>query len=269
MEVTADKFIEETSSRQITLRGKGTFPLELYREDTPIRAVLSYAKNSEIDFIAKTATSFLHPNENHYYQTLQSSYRKYSFLLGRYTGKMALSHYLDEPRQMDIEIAHGIFSQPLVKYASLDIIPEITLSHTSSIAVAIAYEPGYIMGVDVEKLEPSKFSIFKDQMTEAEIGLSKCFLNIECGVIWNLLWTMKEALSKAIKCGLTVPFELLEIQRLSQDPSARFEASFKNFTQYRCYSWILPGFALSIVLPRNTSLRLDLDTSFRGPATAA
>ena len=250
------------------MKGNGAFPLELYREDKPVRAVFSYAESSEIDFIAKAATSFLHPNEHRYYQALQSRYRKYSFLLGRYTGKMALSHYLDEPRQMDIEIARGTFGQPLVKYASLDV-PEVTLSHTSSIAAAIAYEPGHIMGVDVEKLDPSKFSIFKTEMTETEIGLSTCFPNIECGVVWNLLWTMKEALSKAIKCGLTVPFELLEIQRLSQDPSGCFEAGFKNFTQYHCYSWMLPEFALSIVLPRNTSLRLDLDTSFPRPATAA
>jgi len=63
------------------------------------------------------------------------------------------------------------------------------------------------------------------------------------------VWTMKEALSKALRCGLTVPLNLLEVRAavLQRDGSLRSE--FSNFSQYKCQTWVVSPCVLSIALP--------------------
>lgn len=69
-----------------------------------------------------------------------------------------------------------------------------------------------------------------------------------------LLWTAKEALSKILRCGLMVPFQLLEVENMEHQ--AYFtEVFFRNFYQYKAVSFkIQDNIIGSIACPRKTSL---------------
>jgi 4'-phosphopantetheinyl transferase len=156
-----------------------------------------------------------------------------------------------------IGIASGIFNQPLIKYAAEDI-PEITITHSNGTAVAIACQAGHIMGIDIEKLSPDKTDALKSQLTENEINIAK-ESGLNSATTFNQIWTIKEALSKALKCGLTTPFKLLEISKPELKTPGKITCYFKNFGQYKGYSWAINDYAFSIVLPKKSSLKIDLE----------
>src|SRR5207253_573856 len=66
-----------------------------------------------------------------------------------------------------------------------------------------------------------------------------------------VLWSMREALAKTLRCGLTVPFSLLATENLECSHGS-YRADFLNFTQYRAESWVLGRHILSIALPRHS-----------------
>ena len=63
-----------------------------------------------------------------------------------------------------------------------------------------------------------------------------------------LLWCLKEALSKALRCGLTVPFGLLEVASLVPLPGG-VRARFENFSQYEGIAFCAAPFCLALVMP--------------------
>ncbi|WP_032113934.1 4'-phosphopantetheinyl transferase superfamily protein [Candidatus Paracaedibacter symbiosus] len=69
----------------------------------------------------------------------------------------------------------------------------------------------------------------------------------------TLFWTVKEALSKVIKCGFTIPSELLEIGDI-QLKENYVESKFKNFQQYQALSFSVANYVCSIVHPKNSVL---------------
>jgi 4'-phosphopantetheinyl transferase len=234
----------------------GAFRLDMTREQRVINAFLAFTFGRWSFPTEQEAAEILEAGELHYFRQVKSNTRRKQFFLGRSVGKKAISLYLNENSLKGMEISSGVFRQPFVRYSSLDS-PGVTLSHSGDFAIAIAYEPGHIMGVDVEQIDSGRANIFKESLTanEKEISIR---IGCEQTLISNVMWTMKEALSKAIKCGMTVPLDILEVEQLHLLSDGSFLSRFKHFGQYKACSWLLTGFALSIVLPRKTELRLDI-----------
>ena len=230
-------------------------PLNLTRNGEKILSYLAFSFVLDYPALAQNAGSFLHPNELRYFHKLEFPLRRTSFLLGRHAAKKALVAYLKEPDPARIEIAFGVFTQPVVKYGSSDN-PELTIAHCQDSAVAIAFPSGHPMGVDLEYIEADKRKVFENQFSDPELNLLKHLIEAE-EASYYLLWTVKEALSKAIKCGLTVPFSILEVEQIVQDGVHAYSCSFKNFAQYQGRSWIESQHVLSIALPKNTHLPAD------------
>ena len=237
------------------MSNKTVFSLELFRNDVRITAFFAFAIEEHYQNIFEKVQGFLHPNELIYFNNLKSEKRKFSYLTGRYCGKLAISQFLSETEMKDIEIRPGIFDQPIVRHHSIDT-PEITISHCSDLAVAIAFPPGHIMGIDVEEIDFSKTHVFKSQLTQSEIDkVDRSFDDSRIG--FHLIWTAKEALSKALKCGLTVPFDILEVEQIGHFAESGYLSSYKNFAQYKCISWVWDKHLLSIALPRKTDMKMS------------
>ncbi len=237
--------------------------LELKRKAVIVRAFFAYVEKNQYNKIIDDLATFLHPNEIAYYENLVADKRKFSYLAGRYVAKLATAKYLDEPNLTAIEICPGVFDQPIVKHLSTDT-PDVTLSHCDDVAVAIATEPGHITGVDIENIDFAKTHVFKTQITDREAGLAEeCFEDFRVG--YHLIWTAKEALSKAIKCGLTVPFDILETEEYSRGANGAYVLRYKNFVQYKSVSWIVNNHLLSITLPRKTNVNLKIPTILGPP----
>lgn len=249
-----------TGERIITLAPKvercGTFRLNMVREQRAINAVLAFSFGRWSLPSYEEANEILQAGELDYFLQLKSNIRKKQFFLGRSVGKKAISLYLNENNLKGVEISSGVFRQPFVRYCSHDN-PAVTLSHSADFAVAIAYEPGHIMGVDVEQVDSGRAGIFKENLTRHEKDLAER-TGCEQNLVSNVMWTIKEALSKAIKCGMTVPLDILEVEQLHLQSDGSFFSTFKHFGQYKACSWLLRGFALSIVLPKRTELHLDV-----------
>ena len=249
----------------ITVKTDTVFPLDLARNEVKIAAYMAYVYKDEYQGIINNIDNFLHDSELEYFNSIKSEKRRFSYLSGRFSGKLAVSEFLHEIDMKGVEIRSGIFDQPLVKHLSTDT-PELTLTHCSDLAIAIAYQAGHIMGVDVEDIDFSKSHVFKSQLTEREVARAEnSFEDLRIG--YHLMWTAKEALSKVLKCGLTVPFDILEIEECNPIEKTAYLSLYKNFVQYKCCSWIMDGYLLSITLPRKTDIQLDIPSKIiRGHA---
>ena len=62
-----------------------------------------------------------------------------------------------------------------------------------------------------------------------------------------------------LHCGLTTPSEVLAVAEIKLRQHNCWESCYANFAQYKCLSWGTPSHALSIVLPKRTTLRGEGD----------
>jgi len=237
------------------LNADATLSLNLHGKEKPVVAYLAFSFVLDYPAMVKDSESFLHPNELSYFRKLEFPLRKTSFLLGRHAAKKALTAFLQESDASHIEIGAGAFNQPVVKCKSSEI-PGLTIAHCHDAAVAIAFQEGYPTGVDLEYIETNKRQVLESQFSAVELQRLKLLPEAEEDSYY-LLWTVKEALSKAIKCGLTVPFEILEVEQIVQQGTHAYAAFFRNFPQYQAYSWIRYRHVLSIVLPKSTQLTVN------------
>jgi 4'-phosphopantetheinyl transferase len=148
-----------------------------------------------------------------------------------------------------------VFNQPIVRCARQEP-PAVTISHAGEFAVAIAHDHGHVMGVDVERTTSVDHALLETILTAAEQRLLAQVPNKAADLLTGA-WTIKEALSKALRCGLTVPLRLLELGRVDVAADGSLQSEFVNFTQFKCRTWIRGGHVLSIALPRKTVLGFD------------
>lgn len=179
------------------------------------------------------------------YTSFKIDKSKLSFLLGRYSAKQAflLSSNDDTTDLKDIQIENGIFGQPILHSKYLD----ISIAHSDNIGIGLVFDKKYPMGVDVELIDSSQKNEIKNMTKYTEINS----MSIE-----NLIsaWTMKEALSKILRCGLTIPFELLEI-RQEQIKETCFRCTYANFPQYQGIAQIIGQHIVAVAFPIKTIVK--------------
>ncbi|WP_052046107.1 4'-phosphopantetheinyl transferase family protein [Candidatus Paracaedibacter symbiosus] len=231
-----------------------TFPLILQSQNCVLRGGLCLSQINVQQLIA-THRDFLHPKEQDYLATLLYPKRQYSYLLGRYCAKQAISAYKNLNNSTQVLIETGVFHQPIVSYLSHDNI-QVSISHTDILGAALAFPEAHPMGIDVEAICPSKVATIKTQLSPNEQQLAFLFSDNKA-VQLTFLWTVKEALSKVLKCGLMVPFELLEVEKIKYQENFAI-SYFKNFKQYKALSFFLDTAVCSLVYPQKTYLALDI-----------
>src|SRR6266851_95912 len=114
-----------------------TLLIVMSRAEQRIEAVLGSASSSELERLREAAPGFLSDAELSYFSTLQFARRQASYLLGRFSAKLALAQYLHEPDPKRIEIRRGVFEQPHVACFSNEA-PGVSISHCDELAVALA-----------------------------------------------------------------------------------------------------------------------------------
>src|ERR1700682_155407 len=200
------------------------------------------------------AADYLHPTELAYFRGLEFARRRQAYLLGRIAAKRAIARCtsLDDPTAF--EVKNGIFGQPLVVSALCPGI-ETSISHAAEYGLAVAFPTGHALGLDIEACGRTVPDIVRGQMTDSELQATRPLAADETTAL-AVLWTAKEALSKILKCGLTVPFSILAIETASM-VNGTVVCRFKNFTQYRSLTWLAGDFAVSLVTPWKTDVTFD------------
>ncbi len=251
--------VHSVAGRKIPAGSIQIFPLT--REGQHIDTVFGFVSTREYPELLHHVAEFLAPPEAAYFAGLRFLRRQQSFLMGRYAAKLALQYALQEPDLKAIEIGRGVFEQPLVSYLSAKT-PGVTISHCDEIAVALAFPNGHPMGVDIERIDPARLDIIQSQLSPAERGWSRSAGADEISLS-TLTWTAKEALSKALTCGLMSPIEILNLSEFYPLGDRIWGGLFQNFAQYKFVGWVNRTAVMSVVLPkRSNAVRqgLDFDT---------
>ena len=185
---------------------------------------------------------------------LPGSLRRHSYLLGRRAAKTALRQQmnLEQPEKIWVDV--GVFGQPLVRapaHAGMG----ISISHSADYGGAIAFDMAQPMAIDIEPLRRRDDQALLSQFTPAEIDRLNHVSQHPVSPLW--LWTAKEALSKVMQTGLTVPLDLYEIGTIQQD-GVFFVALFKKFLQYKTLSFRWRESMITIALPARTAVECPL-----------
>jgi len=188
------------------------------------------------------------------FNTISYEKRRRDFLAGRFIAKQVLSAYLQEKDLTKIIIKNGIFNQPLLEYPTANP-PRFSLSHTHTHSVCLAFPQAHPMGIDMETIRYDSVESIASELTEREKCLDVC-LRENTGEFYLQLWTIKEALSKVLQTGLTVPLEIYEVAEMRRF-GKYYESIFKNFMQYKAFSFKWKGNICSIVLPQKTIFDLN------------
>ncbi|WP_428029941.1 4'-phosphopantetheinyl transferase family protein [Ancylobacter sp.] len=173
--------------------------------------------------------------------------RRQSFLAGRRAAKNALGFLAPESSAREIRILPGLLQQPVVHVPGRSNL-QVTLAHAGMAAFAIAHPEACPMGVDLERAAPDQLSALRAQTTPREWALARSALPGDDAGRLLQLWCLKEALSKALRCGLTMPFSLLEARTLTALPGG-VRARFENFAQYEGIALHAAPFCLAVVQP--------------------
>lgn len=231
--------------------------LELCREDQLRKGTLVFAFGDQAYSVDELAGEVLGLQEAAYFSTLHYAVRQKSYLLGRYAAKLALSELFSEQDFRAIEVVRGVFEQPIVQYARNPGYG-VTISHAGPVAAAIGYPAGHPMGVDIERLDRSRYETILSQLTEQEIALVETRVADKLDVATGL-WTAKEALAKVLTTGLMTPFQVYHLSEFRLIGPGIWEGFFENFAQYKARVWICSSFALAMVSPKRTAVILKED----------
>lgn len=193
----------------------------------------------------------LSPEELSRYKNFQYPIRQEQFLLGRYCAKLAVAKQLNLPTLSSFSIDSGVFRQPIIRGITENGLM-ISLSHSENAAIALAFYDRYICGVDIELISSQKGELIRSLLTAKEKNLL-LHLGIKEEESFLLAWCAKESLSKALRTGLCLPFEILEISSI-QKKGKEFEIHYSNFCQYTSVNFIYCNHVISITKPKEVSL---------------
>ncbi|MCU0467717.1 MAG: 4'-phosphopantetheinyl transferase superfamily protein [Arcicella sp.] len=197
--------------------------------------------------------SILHPLEYKRYSSFRNEKRQMSFILGRYTAKMAISSLCNFSPINQIFIDAGVFNQPIVKRPNLPNIC-VSISHNELSSIALAYPEDYPMGIDLECIDEDRILNIPEFFTPHEHNLSAILYNNK-PLFYTILWTAKESLSKVLKTGLTTGFNTLEVSTIEYNLNGFYRITFTNFFQYQTFSIVFNDKVITIILPRKTSIQ--------------
>ena len=228
--------------------------LKIQRQDRSVGAIMAIVFDAKECSLGDLSSAVLGATETLFFSRIGSSLRKRNYVLGRYAAKIALRSALDEPELKAIEINRGVFEHPVVQY-DRNTRWEVSISHSQSLAIALAYPVGHPMGIDIEYIDAAHEQTILSQLSENEIGWVKRH-EARTGELATALWTAKEALSKALRTGLMSPIEIYNVVELHSIDSGVWEGSFRNFPQYKARVWIGTSYTLSIVLPKRSAFAL-------------
>lgn len=206
---------------------------------------------SEEILLTKTI-GYLHPKEWEYYRSLKFESRIKSYLAGRYAAKRAVSIFSKEVDLNRIWIDRGVLNQPVVVHSSH---VQVSITHCEDLAAAVAFPEKLPLGIDIEKIRLDKLDVLESQVTPKEFGLIRT-LPYPYETMLTVFWTVKEAISKVLKTGLSAPFSIFELRQI-ENKNDIFISTYENFYQYETVSFLFNLFVCSITYPKGTLLNLD------------
>lgn len=169
------------------------------------------------------ATS-LSGRERERYERLRFPRRQREWLLGRYAAKVLLSRAerdLEGRSLAEIEILNEESGAPFVVVDGRRREGTLSISHRAGLAF-VAWDPrGGLLGVDVERIEPRFPGFEEDFFTDRERTALSAFLDDRHALGVTLVWSLKEAVLKALRQGLRLDTRQVEVHLPSAFPAGQ------------------------------------------------
>jgi len=159
--------------------------------------------------ISNTSKDILTPNELNILKSFKLEKRRGEWLAGRRVAKeavLALLPYTDITTPEELEILTKPGGEPFVKIngKTRSDIP-ISISHSNEVALAaVGSSPIIGVGIDVEVVEDRASSFLRTAFTPAERRIFHDLSGEQRTYLSTSLYTMKEAVTKALGIGLSV-----------------------------------------------------------------
>ena len=233
--------------------------VELERETHTDSACLSLLHESRYAALSEDTASILHPQELKYFHSIKALKRKKDFLLGRYAAKQALLQLVPGASHAAIHIKPGVFQQPVVNGQGYEHL-SVCITHSGTYAAAIVFPTGHPLGIDLEwhddaHVETLSTQVSQKELPPAHLSLSAAQPEVER---YTRVWTVKESLSKILKCGLTTPFSIFELKADPIKEPGVWSGGFENFDQYRFVSLASEKISFALVHPGRTKVDVSL-----------
>ena len=205
--------------------------------------------------LAERPESVLHAQELKYFNSLSALKRKKDFLLGRYAAKRALHDLTHTGSAPAIHIRSGVFQQPVVSGPGCEQL-SVCITHSGSVAAAIAFPTGHPLGIDIEWHDNTLLETLSNHIRAHELPPAElCASEAER---YTRVWTVKESLSKILQCGLTTPFWVFNLCGDPVSTPGVWQGGFENFGQYRFISLCSQKLSFALVHPGRTTVVVPL-----------
>jgi len=143
--------------------------------------------------------------------------RRADWLLGRWTAKRVVWTYLSNPAPLaGIEIVASADGAPEVWIGGRPAPVSISLSHSGGTGFSVIGPPGTDLGCDVETIAPRSSAFASDYFTAGEQALIAQTPPQDRDVRITLLWSAKESVLKALRCGLRADTRDVEVTPLDE-----------------------------------------------------
>ncbi|CAK8725013.1 hypothetical protein KKHLCK_15635 [Candidatus Electrothrix laxa] len=197
----------------------------------------------------------LSPAEQCYFQRFKYIKRKKEWLGGRLAAKAAILNFTDNQDLRSITILPNKHGRPLAEelpapLSALGNEPTISISHSDCFAVALARARSISQsscGVDLQEISTKLAGLTSHFATDAELQLLAEQTDYDEDTRLTMLWTVKEALKKALLHDQSVIFSATELQEIAvvSDSVQRFTCTVQGKTQ-SVLVFPLPPYILSI-----------------------
>jgi phosphopantetheinyl transferase (holo-ACP synthase) len=173
------------------------------------KCVLSIAYMSDFDL--ENVEEWLSVKELEKLNSFGLEKRKKQYYLGRLTTKKALSLLADGLTFQAISVVNEKSGHPIIENSSY----ATTITHTNEIVASLVFKSEFSFGIDVENVRKGSAKAIRSAISDEEQIVD----DIES---LTVAWTLKESLSKALKCGFRAPFEEFELTNFSQNNNIFF-----------------------------------------------
>jgi phosphopantetheinyl transferase len=126
---------------------------------------------------------------------------------------------------------------------------QIGISHTGSVAIAVAYPESHPVAVDIERIRPSANRAVSSQLSAYELALLDA-LDLSWG--HTLFWSVRESVSKILKTGLMADPLFYQIKDISPSENGVFEMSFTYLFQYKAVCFLVEDYVVSVCFPKKS-----------------
>lgn len=221
--------------------------LSFTRKDTQIPITATLCK---LDTLPKKTETDLHPKEIELRDTFKSQKRQTDYTLGRLAAKQALKTLYPQIPSSEIHISKSIPGYPIIEHPKIHN-QIVSISHTNRQAVAIISPEHHPIAIDIETINSKRAHVIESILCSEEFKFLSQNPEERIHQLFTL-WSAKEALSKQLRTGFTIPKSLLEVKTLTPT-----QIKFQNFPIYTATTQFQNKLIQTIIHPKNSSFLLQ------------